>query len=74
MVIGRTTNTGIFFANSSVELNEVEYSGIRLSNNYIYAAEFNEVENLGKSMRFTKDGRIYANNYFDETTNINKIN
>lgn len=71
VAIARTTNTGIFYANSSVELNEVSFSGIRLANNFIYSTEFNEIENLGKSMRLTKDGKIYANNYFSEVTNIN---
>lgn len=70
--VSRATNTGIFYANSSVELNEVGYSGIRIANNYIYSTEFNEVENLGKSMRMA-GGKIYANNYFSEITNINAI-
>lgn len=69
--VARTTNTGIFYANSSVELNEVSHSGIRLANNFIYSTEFNEVENLGKPMRLTNSGKIYANNYFSEVTNIN---
>lgn len=69
--VARATNTGIFLANSSVELNEVSYSGIRFANNYIYSTEFNEITNLGKSIRLTNDGRIFANNYFSEITNIN---
>ena len=71
VAIARATNTGIFYANSSLEFNEVSYSGIRLANNYIYSTEFIEVENIQKSMRFGKDGKIYANNYFSEVTNIN---
>ena len=71
VAVARATNTGIFYANSTVELNEVGFSGIRLANNYIYSTEFNEVTNLGKSMRLTNDGRIFANNYFSEVTNIN---
>jgi hypothetical protein len=71
LTVARASNTGIFYANSSVELNEVGFAGIRLANNYIYSSEFNEVENLGKSMRFTNTGKIYANNYFSEVTNIN---
>ena len=73
VAVARATNTGIFLANSSVEFNEVGYSGIRLSNNYIYSTEFNEVTNLGKSIRLTNSGKIYANNYFNETTNINVV-
>lgn len=71
VAVARSTNTGIFYANSSVELNEVSYSGIRFANNFIYSTEFDEVTNLGKSMRFTNSGMIYANNYFSEVTNIN---
>lgn len=73
VAVARATNTGIFYANSSTELNEIGYSGIRVANNFIYSTEFNEIENLGKSIRLTNTGKIYANNYFSEITNINAI-
>lgn len=70
-VVARASNTGIFYANSTMEFNEVSYSGIRFANNYIYSTELNEIENIGRSIRLTNSGTIYANNYFSEVTNIN---
>lgn len=58
---------------TSVELDEITYTNVKISPTGVYSSEFDEVTiaNQPVAERRTRDGKLLISGEFDETTNLN---